>query len=75
MFVAGLKFAVEVREFEVATGSPVGTVVGRLRAVGSGSGDEDLVYSLHNSSDHAYFALEPKSGLITTTRYCLLYFQ
>ena len=71
LLYTGLKFA-ELREFKVAAGSPVGTIVGRLRVEGSGSSNEDLVYLLlNNSTDNAphYFSLEPKTGLITTARY------
>lgn len=65
---SGLKFDV-VRDFEVNAGAPPGTVVGRLRASqGTGVAAEDLVYSLHNSSDHAYFQLDSKTALLSTIR-------
>lgn len=64
----GLKFD-QGRDFKVPRNAPVGTVVGRLRVDGFTTLDGDIVYSLHNTSDHAYFHLNPQSGLLSTTRY------
>ncbi len=64
---AGVKFERLNEDLQVRFGSPAGTVVGRLRVTGV-SPTAPVRFTLHQSSDHHYFAIDPVKGILTTTK-------
>lgn len=71
--VAGLQFD-QSRELVVSQGAPAGTIVGYLNVASRTAGGNlagnniDIHYSLHNTSDYAEFRLDPKTGLLSTSK-------
>jgi len=64
--ITGIKFEPLTEQLVVPSGAPIGSVVGQLKA--SGASEPTIRYSLHQTSDYLFFAIDPKSGVLTTIK-------